>query len=896
MLDKLLLQFSGFCFKTIKKFSLYFFWATLLTIPLAVGGWLVALIADPLLNWGSRRETSVPTKLFNIILYSVAAPVVAVGSLGVMVSAAVGGITSGLVGVVLLGPFSLGRAILSKIRPQRNEWRRDADDPFRRDRDLQGRGVLPAARIAGNVNAWHQNRAAQRSFGGNREPVREEDRGRRAESDREWRAQPYQVRPQPYQARRWDDVDEDVLIRQNVSRLLTEYNEARDEYARFRILNALESAYNQYRSIYSGPAHADFDVERVLAARRAQQANPVAESDEQKRAFHFQQLFRTPNAPQSLYYDMPAIILQGQRRRVVKVVMDRPFTNDEIKILKANLKIQESDDEATKIRKRLNKELFNAACNDEISADRMQAPIRLPNGKTYDLLTAIGMISTFTGEGRTPDRAATYTRADIIPNNTLCRAMQYAIQTAAPGSPHQEVYYFDEAKQRETQAQIEVLRTKPSYTRTYFIQEGRIPDFEGFYQRIDNARHQALFSLLCRDPLTREVIRDPVYLPDGYTYDRETVLAILHHAQQTRQTAYCPFDRDLPFTIADIKPCFSTRNILEEIGTQIALAMDAQAREEKAEAPPGEEQAPVNAEERRNDRVDVPVHNEDEVVGPVSESPERIPEKLEALYAKYEEQKQPKRTLLKSLSDDEVQRIQDHVAVRGAEIQAINQLFRAACIDMQHGIIKTPIRFRTKINDAKPSGDTLDLETASVTCPDDQQHLRLVPNNTLAIAYRHLIDAIDHPEKTITQREHPHVRRFLEQSEQKQSSSSRFFQPADVAILEAFYNSSALTPLQKQLFDDMCRDPITGKIFQDPVYLPDGKTYERSTAELMLQYSGNGESATIPDTDITFARSDIVTCNHTKKIMKTLKDVVQNNRMRPTATVTSTATRPATTT
>jgi len=852
-----LFEFSNTCFRTASQWLKYLFWALLLAIPLAVGSLILGFFVLPslggfdLYSGRSGRSASLFERLLLVVVLIIGPPVVTLASMGMVSLAIVGGMTS----LVLGGTFRIVETIFGKIFGRGRQQDSRVEEAAQRGRPVhlmrnepeplleQPRGILdilPAAMVAAEVERASVARAA-----------------RIAQSA----SAPAMQAPQ---VRRWEEIDQDISMRNNVLRLLNEYNRAEGAHARNRTLGYLRSAYEgRYRAVFPGPAHEIPDVENVLRP-----AVPLENKDEEQRLSNFNQLFRSENESSS-FYDFRAIVMQGQGRKATHM-LQRPFTNAEIERLQTNLTVHRDDSEQVKKIKERNRILFDAACNDVdgIVMESMQAPIRLPNGKTYDLLTAVKMINPITGEGQTPERQSRYRLVDIIPNNTLSKAMQYLLEDLAEEA---KPIRFDEVKQQDLERQIATMKADASYEPTPpFISNEKSAEFETFYQYLESPRHKDLFSILCRDPLTGKVIQDPVYLPDGYTYDRETVLALLHG----RHVALCPFARQVSFRKEDIKTCYSARNLLAEVDGQIQLIKNEQAR------------ARVNEEQKRDEEqkregaasslaanhavasVAASVSAEVVPLRPSTPTSEDQNVKLQELYDQYNAHGMSRGSMVRPpLSGFEIKQIKQHLA-DGDE--SVKRLFNAACLDVEaHDLIRTPMRFRPR---NYQSGETCNLNTALSKC-SAQRHLHLIPNNTLAIAYQHLLDAINNQPVVRRQYQISNILRFLDR---QSNSSPMFFQPADMAKLERYYQT--LSPLQRQLFDDMCKDPITGKIFIDPVYLPDGKTYERSTAELLLQYSERGEVAYIPETNITFTKDDIIGCNHTKKIMKTLKGMANNQQ------------------
>lgn len=93
-----------------------------------------------------------------------------------------------------------------------------------------------------------------------------------------------------------------------------------------------------------------------------------------------------------------------------------------------------------------------------------------------------------------------------------------------------------------------------------------------------------------------------------------------------------------------------------------------------------------------------------------------------------------------------------------------------------------------------------------------------------------------------------------------------------IPLIEAYYKT--LKPQHQALFDLICRDPASNLIMDDPVLLPDGYAYDRTTVEFILTLAErDNERALCPHSDhLTFTRADITPCHFIVKILDQLKE------------------------
>jgi len=83
------------------------------------------------------------------------------------------------------------------------------------------------------------------------------------------------------------------------------------------------------------------------------------------------------------------------------------------------------------------------------------------------------------------------------------------------------------------------------------------------------------------------IMDDPVFLPDGYIYDRSTAIAILGDQKKAR----CPLNKEIEFTLADITTCYCVRAALDKLREKVvsdqAAAFAAKSSAKVTVSPPG---------------------------------------------------------------------------------------------------------------------------------------------------------------------------------------------------------------------------------------------------------------------------------------------------------------------
>lgn len=203
--------------------------------------------------------------------------------------------------------------------------------------------------------------------------------------------------------------------------------------------------------------------------------------------------------------------------------------------------------------------LFDAALEDSsISMDKIDNPVFLKNeGYVYDAASVDEMLGNKTAVNYPRNPSVQFTRKEVIPCNTLIKAklhmlniMDGVISTADPVEMNaymQPVYDNNQSK----------------------IPPEIIKIIETYYMKGIEAKHRILFDAVCRDSCTNMIMQQPVFLPDGYVYDRSTVMQLLDSAYFAgEESAMCPM-ANITFKIEDITRCRLAEAVLEQLKNNI---------------------------------------------------------------------------------------------------------------------------------------------------------------------------------------------------------------------------------------------------------------------------------------------------------------------------------------
>ena len=196
--------------------------------------------------------------------------------------------------------------------------------------------------------------------------------------------------------------------------------------------------------------------------------------------------------------------------------------------------------------------LMDATISDEvISFELTPNPVFIcGEGKIYDAEKIIELLES-KAEHLSPYTRQPFSKSDVIPCNTLIKAMEHLLKVIQG----EQLLPTKEFKLSSLNKQTAESRTRISVELITFI--------EKHYQQMPD-KHKVLFDLICRDPKTKQIMDDPVFLPDGYVYDRSTAVAYLGIQ------GVCPLNSNLSFKKEDITPCYFVIAVLEQLKQNIA--------------------------------------------------------------------------------------------------------------------------------------------------------------------------------------------------------------------------------------------------------------------------------------------------------------------------------------
>lgn len=257
----------------------------------------------------------------------------------------------------------------------------------------------------------------------------------------------------------------------------------------------------------------------------------------------------------------------------------RVFTAEEL------AKIRSHSNNQGKVAEHLQK-LIDAALNDDaISLDLINNPVFIRGDvRIYDHDVLKDFLHRAGGAARCPtDDKQRFRESDIIPCNTLIKAMEQLLNIIdnkpyTPPIKYSDILFANANNRSRANISPEIVNL-----------------IEMYYDKHLLDRQKALFDIICRDPVTGMIMDDPVYLPDGYVYDRSTVTFCKRLAGANKSAYPCPgSDNQITFTDADVTPCYFVKNVLEQLSKNVLAirAMMQQAalqnnvrEEEKAPSP-----------------------------------------------------------------------------------------------------------------------------------------------------------------------------------------------------------------------------------------------------------------------------------------------------------------------
>lgn len=214
--------------------------------------------------------------------------------------------------------------------------------------------------------------------------------------------------------------------------------------------------------------------------------------------------------------------------------------------------------------------LFDAALEDSsISMDKIDNPVFLKNeGYVYDAASVDEMLGNKTAVNYPRNPSVQFTRKEVIPCNTLIKAklhmlniMEDVISTADPVEMNTYMQpAYDNAQSNIPPEIIKIIET--------------------YYMKGIEAKHRVLFDAVCRDSCTNMIMQRPVFLPDGYVYDRSTVMQLLDSAYfAEEESAMCPM-ANITFKIEDITRCRLAEAVLEQLKNNILASQQHNQNEQ----------------------------------------------------------------------------------------------------------------------------------------------------------------------------------------------------------------------------------------------------------------------------------------------------------------------------
>lgn len=219
-----------------------------------------------------------------------------------------------------------------------------------------------------------------------------------------------------------------------------------------------------------------------------------------------------------------------------------------------------SKEEVEKIRERNEsnsehlKDILEAAIGDDkITLDLVDEPVFIRReGYTLNRKTIYEQILKDADQAKcffTKD--ITFTKEDIIPCNSLIRAMDLYLCII-----DQKPYESPAAKEKKCTF---VISEETGSEEKAVLSETDVKFITAMYQGLSKD-YKALFDSICKDPLTGKIMRKPVFLPDGYAYDASTAKAYLE-----LMNGQCPLNSAIKFTAEDITPCYYVIAVYEQL-------------------------------------------------------------------------------------------------------------------------------------------------------------------------------------------------------------------------------------------------------------------------------------------------------------------------------------------
>jgi len=218
------------------------------------------------------------------------------------------------------------------------------------------------------------------------------------------------------------------------------------------------------------------------------------------------------------------------------------FTHSEISLIESHYeKVPES------LRK-----LMDAVISDErISLGLIPNPVFIKGeGEIYDRDTINKLLEEKASATAPLNRNLTFTKKDVIPCNTLIISMLHLLNIIQ----NKELTPITAKNKLSSLHKITTRKRIPA---------NLVHLIERNYMSFQD-KHKLLFDTICRDPMSNEIMDDPVLLPDGYVYDRSTALAYLELSG-----GKCPLNSKVTFQKEDITSCYFVISVLDELKKSI---------------------------------------------------------------------------------------------------------------------------------------------------------------------------------------------------------------------------------------------------------------------------------------------------------------------------------------
>lgn len=229
------------------------------------------------------------------------------------------------------------------------------------------------------------------------------------------------------------------------------------------------------------------------------------------------------------------------------------------------------------------------------------------------------------------------------------------------------------------------------------------------------------------------------------------------------------------------------------------------------------------------------------------------------------EKKGIKATPLHVFTQEEMKKINQHYLNLPEELQKLMDAAIGEDINMELAANPVFIRGEGKIYDINTVRAWLKGKDEAMFPLNQDKRFKesdIIPCNTLIKAMNILLNIIGGEEVKAPEK--------LDQlliTEESKAAKRVLISAEIVQFIEKGY--VALLERHKVLFDTICRDPKTRIIMDDPVMLPDGYIYDRSTVNLYLKYKGG--QCPLND-NITFTQADITPCVTIGKVLEQLRD------------------------